>query len=163
MGLQAPALKEVRLGSRVKECDNDATNMSERGVYGRLLDPQPIFSPYAAGSCLLSPSYCPPGTELQPGMACFRVDSASRGGHVEQGQVEMRRASELIACCERCTDAPPTKRCGRCKVAGYCSAECQRRHHREHKKVCVPPEEKVMVFKAMGLREGGKKTWEFQH
>jgi len=32
-------------------------------------------------------------------------------------------------------------RCGRCRVASYCCAACQRRHWPEHKTVCPVPEE----------------------
>lgn len=33
------------------------------------------------------------------------------------------------------------KRCSRCKHVWYCSVECQKKHHKEHKKVCKSQEE----------------------
>ena len=36
------------------------------------------------------------------------------------------------------------KKCGRCKTALYCSAECQRSDHRSHKKLCVKFNKKLL-------------------
>lgn len=46
-----------------------------------------------------------------------------------------------IECCDRCCTAKPPssfKRCSRCKVAKYCSKECQTEDWTGHKVFCIP-------------------------
>ena len=43
------------------------------------------------------------------------------------------------ACGKHDDDGAPLKQCSRCEAAYYCSAECQRRVWKEHKRVCKAP------------------------
>ncbi|KAI9016874.1 hypothetical protein DFJ74DRAFT_678661 [Hyaloraphidium curvatum] len=50
------------------------------------------------------------------------------------------KATQVCNGCGACsTDKSNFQRCSRCKVASYCSRECQRDHWSEHKKICRPP------------------------
>ena len=46
-----------------------------------------------------------------------------------------RQAKSYLKRCKVCSKEG-TKRCGKCGCAYYCSADCQKSHWKEHKKVC---------------------------
>jgi TPR repeat protein len=47
------------------------------------------------------------------------------------------RRAYVAACCSGCGATRKLKTCTRCKVAGFCGAECQRREWAEHKPHCT--------------------------
>jgi hypothetical protein len=50
------------------------------------------------------------------------------------------RGIQICRKCEKCDDASERfKQCSRCKVAYYCTRDCQKNHWSVHKKECVPP------------------------
>ena len=51
---------------------------------------------------------------------------------------DTRPMSSGDAECSGCGAFAQVKRCGRCRSACYCSVECQRKHWKQHKPVCVP-------------------------
>lgn len=55
-----------------------------------------------------------------------------------QAPVEDGRKVAMEYYCAQCF-AKASLRCGRCKRVYFCSAECQKLKHKEHKKVCVAP------------------------
>jgi hypothetical protein len=48
------------------------------------------------------------------------------------------RIFKFCARCEKGAKESKLRFCSRCKVAAYCSEECQRAHWKEHKKECTP-------------------------
>jgi tetratricopeptide (TPR) repeat protein len=46
------------------------------------------------------------------------------------------KALHTFIVCDACEENNPPLRCSRCKVAYYCSSECQRMHWKEHKSDC---------------------------
>ncbi|KZV66966.1 hypothetical protein PENSPDRAFT_688564 [Peniophora sp. CONT] len=67
--------------------------------------------------------------------------------------------------CRRVEDQPEIgqllQRCSRCKVVTYCSADCQKKHWREHKKDCHPYEQIILddeLWSRMGTRKGLQRS-----
>jgi hypothetical protein len=50
--------------------------------------------------------------------------------------ISVRRHNLVYYGCEKCGQRAPSM-CSRCQAARYCSADCQKAHFPEHKKVCV--------------------------
>ena len=80
----------------------------------------------------------------------------------EQEKADMDRLVKLYASdvfedfmddpkCEECGD-PATQRCSKCKLAWYCSRDCQLRQWKKHKKLCSMFVEKM---KNLGEDIGG--------
>ncbi|EAU91722.2 hypothetical protein CC1G_04490 [Coprinopsis cinerea okayama7 len=57
--------------------------------------------------------------------------------------------------CARCQAPNPEKKCSRCRVAGYCNAECQNAHWREHRASCIPESVQGIVIRCEGERKPG--------
>lgn len=53
------------------------------------------------------------------------------------GQRAFAVASDEASACQTCGATRTTKRCGKCRMVGYCDRECQRLHWFAHKKVCA--------------------------
>ena len=66
------------------------------------------------------------------------------GGEVVQevtwddGRVKNATKAELVLMCFKCGDSDGVSMCSRCRVAVYCSANCQAQDWKRHKKVCKP-------------------------
>ena len=48
-------------------------------------------------------------------------------------KVDVRKVASL---CGQCGKEDSRKKCSRCKACFYCSADCQRKHWKSHKKYC---------------------------
>jgi hypothetical protein len=65
-----------------------------------------------------------------------------RAGLARRQMKEVRAAQQARVCCLACGATSRQEgqgalhRCGRCRVATYCSQQCQKAHWREHKRVC---------------------------
>ena len=92
-----------------------------RGAHGPPRDP-----------AALSRDYCAVVGALLRGGA-----DARRGCHRFAGPALNRLVESCAGPCARCREATAAKRCGRCKLARYCSAACQRADWPLHKTVCA--------------------------
>ena len=64
-------------------------------------------------------------SELQP-----------RGEELERVRSELAKQFDKMGRCAQCEKADAEKRCGKCKLIRYCSAECQKAHYAKHKPLC---------------------------
>mmetsp|Transcript_13154 Transcript_13154/g.40502 ORF Transcript_13154/g.40502 Transcript_13154/m.40502 type:complete len:161 (+) Transcript_13154:314-796(+) len=79
--------------------------------------------------------------------------------------VEGVRAGDCVGVCARCARVlTANRKCARCKVANYCSRDCQARHWDVHKATCRPaapdgdrrvaaPARAVPVVQAVGVNQ----------
>ena len=58
------------------------------------------------------------------------------GEGLGRGGLEPRASVEVI-CCKVCGKTDAVKRCGRCRVVGYCGKEHQKTDWEGHKRICV--------------------------
>ena len=61
----------------------------------------------------------------------------SSEGSLSMSLSDMRKEIE----CDQCAISNPSKRCSRCHISYYCSADCQRSHWKIHKLDCTPVDE----------------------
>lgn len=52
----------------------------------------------------------------------------------------------LFTICAHCGKPKSTKRCGACKFAYYCSAECQTKHWQVHKAICSTIKQQYTIY-----------------
>jgi hypothetical protein len=81
------------------------------------------------GRCITSSTQ-----EINPIIArAAKATGNRRKSHPDRGIQFCRKCDEVDDASER------FKQCSRCKVAYYCSRECQKEHWKIHKKECLPP------------------------
>ncbi|RUP49061.1 hypothetical protein BC936DRAFT_143374 [Jimgerdemannia flammicorona] len=74
--------------------------------------------------------------------------NAWAAAHVSMGEQRILRLAlaatrdrQVLVVCARCGKAEDgNKKCGRCKKVVYCSVDCQKAHHKEHKGSCKSPQ-----------------------
>lgn len=70
----------------------------------------------------------------------IRRSRRSEDGSTDESLTQQKISYRCSNCDRRTEDLGDLKRCSRCKIAYYCSAECQREAWSWHKKNCVPEE-----------------------
>ena len=80
---------------------------------------------------------------LEAASAATKAQSQSVLGHnlarMEKIDPNLLRQCAHPACGKRETSRSEFKKCARCKVAVYCTQDCQKAHWKTHKPSCIPP------------------------
>ena len=69
------------------------------------------------------------------------LKAASALQHGTNPHLRQSEPKNLSSCAACGTTTEKLLQCSRCKVARYCSQQCQKNHWAQHKPLCIPPQE----------------------